>query len=93
MCTLTAAKVGGADQINTPGQWEQVAEIELSTGMHRIKLERPGPLLAPGDAWRGELGPVAVERVACGAPDHGFAVRAEADLCGRRWDWIELVGP
>ena len=60
---IDGRKVGEADEINTPGQWEQVGEVELASGMHRAKLERPGRLLAPGDGWRGVLGPVALERV------------------------------
>ena len=90
---IDGRKVGEADEINTPGQWEQVGEVNLTSGTHRAKLQRPGGSLAPGNAWRGELGPVALERV---APHQLTAVppkRAEDRLCGRDWDWIELVRP
>ena len=83
-------KVGEADEINTPGQWEQVAEIHLSRGTHRIKLERPGPSPAPGDAWRGELGPLALEPVEPARLTTVAPARA-ASLCEGEWDWIEVV--
>jgi hypothetical protein len=83
-------KVGTADEINTPGQWEHVADIRLTRGMHRIELKRPGPSAAHGDTWRGELGPVAVERI---APSRLVTVspRRATELCNRSWDWVELV--
>jgi hypothetical protein len=85
-------KVGDADEINTPGQWEQVGEVKLAQGAHRIRLERPGASPAPGNSFPGVLGPVALERVAptrLTTVSPGRAVR----LCGRGWDWIELVRP
>ena len=83
-------KVGDADEINTPGQWEQVGEVKLAQGAHRIRLERPGAFPAPGNSFPGVLGPVALERV---APTRLTTVspRQAARLCGRDWDWIELV--
>jgi hypothetical protein len=87
---IDGRKVGEADEINTPGQWERIGEVELAPGMHRGKLERPGPSVAPGDGWRGVLGPVALERV---GPSRLTPVAPERanGLCGRDWDWIELV--
>ncbi|MGH8573876.1 MAG: hypothetical protein ACREX8_15080, partial [Gammaproteobacteria bacterium] len=70
----------------------QVGTVDLARGMHRIKLQRPGPSAAPGDAWRGELGPVALESSA--PPRLTTVMPAQAErLCGREWDWIELVRP
>jgi hypothetical protein len=89
---LDGRKVGEADEINTPGQWVQLGEIELRRGEHRVRLERPAAFPAPGNSWRGVLGPVALERVAPSsltivAPEHA------SRLCAREWDWIELVRP
>jgi hypothetical protein len=83
-------RVGTAKGINTPGQWLQVGEVRLSSGAHRLKIRRPGFTLAPGDGWRGELGPLALEpvrraRLVSLAPGDAGA------LCGREWDWIEVV--
>ncbi len=83
-------KVGAADEINSPGQWEQVGEVRLAEGEHRVELERPGASLAPGDGWRGVLGPVALERVGQSRLTAVAPGRAER-LCGHDWDWIELV--
>ena len=54
-------EVGAADEVNTPGQWVEVGELQLSPGEHEIVLARPDSKLGPGDAYRGELGPVALE--------------------------------
>jgi hypothetical protein len=87
---LDGRKVGEAHEINTPGQWVQLGEVELRKGEHRVRLERPGAFPAPGNSWRGVLGPVALERV---APSSLTIVAPEdaSRLCGREWDWIELV--
>ena len=90
MAYVDGRHVGTAKGINTPGQWLEVGQVRLSAGQHRLKLRRPGFGLGPGDAWRGELGPLALEPV-----NHERLVSvAPADarlLCGRQWDWIEVV--
>ena len=63
-------KVGAADEINTPGQWEHVAGRQLRAGCIESSWSVRDRSLAPGDAWRGELGPVALERVGAGAAGH-----------------------
>jgi hypothetical protein len=83
-------EVGAADEVNTPGQWVEVGEVRLSPGEHDISLLRPDSKLGPGDAYRGELGPVALEpvralRLVTVTP--GDAPK----LCEREWDWIELA--
>ena len=83
-------RVGTANGINTPGQWYEVGEVRLSAGPHQLKLRRPGFGIAPGDAWRGQLGPLALEPVGRGRLVSVPADRAR-DLCGREWDWVEVV--
>jgi hypothetical protein len=85
-------EVGAAHEVNTPGQWVELGELRLSAGEHDIALLRPDSKLGPGDAYRGELGPVALE------PVRGYKLvtvepRRAARLCGRDWDWIEAVRP
>ena len=55
-------KVGEADEINTPGQWEQIGGAGARQGHPPGQARASGALAAPGDAWRGVLGPVALER-------------------------------
>jgi hypothetical protein len=87
---LDGREVGAAHEINTPGQWVEVGEAELAPGEHEIALVRPDSKLGPGDSWRGELGPVALE------PERGSRLMTVAperagELCGRDWDWIEVT--
>ena len=83
-------EVGAADEVNTPGQWVEVGELQLSPGEHEIVLARPDSKLGPGDAYRGELGPVALEPAR--PPNLVTVPPGQAPrLCGREWDWIELT--
>jgi hypothetical protein len=90
MAYVDGQQIGTAKGINTPGQWLEVGEVRLSAGEHTLKLRRPGLGVGPGDAWRGEIGPLALEplekpRLVTVAPDDA------SQLCGRQWDWIEVV--
>jgi hypothetical protein len=83
-------KVGAADEINGPGQWVEIGTVKLGAGPHELRLRRPGRSLAPGDVARSQLGPLALEPVerpslVSVAPDQA------GSLCGREWDWIEVV--
>jgi hypothetical protein len=86
--------VGSVREINTPGQWLEVGRVRLPPGRraHTIEVTRGGATLRPGDAVRGLLGAVALQAT---APDRLVSVppREAARLCGRSWDWIELVEP
>jgi hypothetical protein len=84
-------RVGAAEDVNTPRQWLDVGTVILSRGSHRVGVRRPTGSLAPGDSYRGEIGPVALEPV---SPIELVVVdpAAARDLCGREWDWIERVG-
>lgn len=86
-------RIGQAVGVNTVGQWHEVADVELARGRHELRITRGGGGLAPGDGFSGELGPFALRRI---EPEDILRVRparARAELCGRSWDWIELVSP
>jgi hypothetical protein len=87
---IDGREVGEVGQVNTPRQWLEVAVRELSPGKHEVELRRPGADFSPGDAFRGELGPLVLEPAR--APQIVAVQPRDADrLCGREWDWIELV--
>jgi hypothetical protein len=83
-------KVGAAHEVNTPGQWVEVGSVALAAGRHRLAIERPGLGLRPGDGFRGEMGPLALEPVRGGRLVR-LAPERYRELCRGEWDWIELV--
>jgi hypothetical protein len=88
---IDGRKVGSAEGINTPGGWLRAGgEIRLAPGRHDVEVRWPSPGLAPGDGARSSLGAVAL--VAPGEVELERVAPQEADrLCGRQWDWIDLV--
>ena len=87
---IDGREVGAAHEVNTPGQWVAVSEVRLSRGEHEIAVVRPDSKPGPGDAYRGELGPIALEP-ARRSQLVSVAPRRASQLCGREWDWIELT--
>lgn len=85
--------VGTTRQIDTPGQWQLLGRIRLSARptSRTITVSRGGATLRPNDAQRGFIGPVALQSARPGRLV-AVAPRDAARLCGRAWDWIELVG-
>ncbi len=88
--SVDGRSIGAAGQVNTPGQWLPVGTVELAPGQHRVEVRRPETTLAPGDGYRGYIGPVALQPVARGELVSVDPDRARS-LCGTRWDWIERV--
>jgi hypothetical protein len=83
-------RVGNVGQINSAGQWLEAGVVTLAAGRHRVEIRRAGASARPGDSFRGELGPVALQSMK--APELvSVAPRDARRLCGRSWDWIELV--
>jgi hypothetical protein len=83
-------KIGAAHEINGPGQWVELGTVRLAAGPHELRIKRPGRSLAPGNAVKGRLGPLALEPI-----DQPRSVVVPPDqaerLCGRELDWIEVV--
>jgi hypothetical protein len=85
-------RVGEASGIGTPGQFAEVGKVVLSAGSHRALIGRGGGNAEPGNGVHGNIGPLVLLRA---EPERLVAVApadAVRDLCGRPWDWIELVG-
>jgi hypothetical protein len=85
-------RVGSFTQVNSPGQWNDVAVVSLARGRHQLRIERPGGSLAPGDAYAGRIGPLVLQPL---APERLERVRPDEarTLCGRALDWVEIVDP
>lgn len=88
---IDGRRIGGAVGVNTVGQWHSIGTVAVAPGQHELRLTRPGGGLSPGDGFAGELGPLALERIAP-RPLVRVAPRdARRRLCGHAWDWVERV--
>ena len=89
---LDGRSLGSRHQVNSPDQWLDYGRLELSAGTHDVELIRGGGRPLPGDGYEGEVGALALEPLAQ-APGLVTVAPADAErrLCGRQWDWIEVV--
>ena len=80
---IDGRKVGDADEINTPGQWEQIAEIDLITGHAPDQARASGSLGGTGRrvARRARSGGPRARRAI--ATDHGLARAGDPPLWAR----------
>ncbi|MDX6648928.1 MAG: hypothetical protein QOJ97_879 [Solirubrobacteraceae bacterium] len=85
--------LGQVGAINTPRQFLAVGEVSLSAGSHRVTIRRGGGALHPGNGVHGNIGPLVFVRAEPARLVSVSPSAAERSLCGRQWDWIELVGP
>jgi hypothetical protein len=88
---IDGQNVGTPVGVNNVGQWLPAGEVVLGRGPHKLRLVRPGGSLKPGDGYQGELGPVVLQPVAREAALERVRPRDARRLCGRAWDWLELV--
>ena len=89
---LDGRSIGETKGVNNPGQWMPLPrEVDVAEGRHHVRLLRPGGDLSPGDGFAGELGPVAFEPAGRASLVEVAPARARERLCGRAWDWVELV--
>lgn len=83
-------RVGSVLGINTPAGWLRAGRVRLGRGIARLRIDRGGGDLAPGDGAHTRWGGVALQ-----APGAGGLVQVPLGgarrLCGRSWDWIEVV--
>jgi hypothetical protein len=79
--------------LNWPGQYIEMGERELASGLHRVTLDYRGPDLHPGSGGNPPFGagPIILSRSGPSqAVTYVPSARARA-LCGRRLDWIEAL--
>jgi hypothetical protein len=88
--SVDGRRVGSVNSLNTQGQWLHAGSVRLDAGHHDVRLERPGGGLAPGDGVTSVIGPVALVRRGA-RPVRELPPRRATELCGKRWDWIEVV--
>ncbi len=94
-----AASLDGAEagelreQLNVAGQYLELGSAPARYGWNRVAIDYGGPDLHPGSAGGGfPIGPLVLTP----ANDEGritiVTPRRARSLCGRRWDWIEVLG-
>jgi hypothetical protein len=87
------------EQLNEAGEWTPLGSAPLGPGAHRVTLSYGDAALYPGSGGPGgagpffPVGPLAVVRTTTARPLTYVAPSAARSLCGKRWDWIESLGP
>jgi len=85
-------EVGRVRGVNTDGEWLDGGVVEVPRGRHEIELRRGGGSLAPGDGYKGVLGPLVFQPV---FPTESLVWVKPGEIrrrvCGRDLDWMELV--
>lgn len=84
-------EVGALSALDTPGQAVDAGTVTLRGGPHTLELvHAPRSLPSPGDGVLGTVGPLYLQSL---APGQMVSVprRDATRLCGRSFDWIELV--
>jgi hypothetical protein len=82
-------------EINNEGGYIYMGEMQLSAGKHEVKLHFGGADLHPGSGGfpRPEVGPLLFAAAGGEAGETVSVPASEAEsLCGRSWDWIEVIG-
>jgi hypothetical protein len=86
---LDTQEVGRVRGVNTEGEWLDGSLVEVPEGRHEIAVVRGGGNLAPGDGFKGTLGPVAFQPV---YPTDSIVWAKPDDVrrrvCGRDIDWM-----
>jgi hypothetical protein len=82
-------------QLNNRGHFVRLGEARLGPGAHRVTVRFAGADLHPGSGGESDaIGPLALSASEASEAElmQIPATEARTRLCGRRWDWIELVG-
>jgi hypothetical protein len=82
-------------QLNNAGQYVFLGSLPLGPGRHRIEIHFGGSDLHPGSGGGGlPIGPLVLSRSDASRDRISYFDPADARrLCGRSWDWIEVLAP
>ncbi|MFN8222176.1 MAG: hypothetical protein U0R50_02895 [Gaiellales bacterium] len=75
--------------INPTGQWIHLIDLKLGAGTHSVEVEQTGSRIRPGA--EGGLVPQRLVALAARGVQRLRRVDDVLSLCGRRFDWVELV--
>ena len=77
------------------GVYVRLGSLPLRPGSHRVGLHFGGSDLHPGSGGGGlPIGPLVLSRSDASRDRISYFDPAEARrLCGRSWDWIEVLNP
>jgi hypothetical protein len=82
-------------ELNWPGQYSPMGEVDLTAGTHRVTVTYKGPDLHPGSGGEPPFGagPIVLSRVTSEdlRVTHVSPARWRS-LCGKSFDWIEALG-
>jgi hypothetical protein len=98
--SVDGVRIGSATGVlNEPAGWTPLGTVRLSPGVHRVTLSYGDAELYPGSGGGGRAGPVltvgplAVAPVTADLPVTYVSPNDARTLCGKRWDWVEALGP
>jgi hypothetical protein len=98
--TVDATTVGAtAEVLNEAGGWTPLGIIDLGPGIHRVTLSYGDAELAPGGGGGGgagpsfSAGPLAISPAGAASTLAYVPPGRARSLCGRRWEWVEALGP
>jgi len=81
------------NSLNPRDQYEEIGELDLTKGSHKVEIKRQGTTLEPGNgSSAGTLGPVLI--VSKDQQPYKIDTVTEdnyRDLCSKRMDWLEIV--
>ena len=93
--SVDGRRVGSVkNELDSIDDYVQIADIHLTPGVHTIKLEYPGPSLAPGSAEPNLTSLSAIVLQPLQSPSTELievAPSKASELCGRSLDSIEIV--
>src|SRR4051812_1057484 len=81
--------------LNNDGEYVDFGPVDLSRGPHSIELAFHGSDLHPGSGGQpAPIGPLVLSSDdAADTTIRTIPAARATTLCGRRWDWIEALGP
>jgi hypothetical protein len=96
---VDGVRIGSSHEVlNEDGEWTPLGTIRLGISAHRVTLVYGDAQLYPGSGGPGAgpifpVGPLALAPATGPLPVTYVSPSNARRLCGKRWDWVEAIGP
>jgi hypothetical protein len=80
-------------ELNWPGQFSPMGDVDLAAGAHRLTLTYAGPDAHPGSGGEPPFGtgPIVLSQATADLPLRYVKPAQARSLCGQQLDWIEAL--